>query len=137
MRNAFAGLRHHHPKWLASSSSVIGNFVSLCFCHVRQPLHGGAQIVRRQVRVLARDRRAFVPHDIYSRKRRRAKRIRVRKAISKAISGVESGLCYASALCLAVRLELLGAKTSLQDSNCRFDTLDLKPLTKNQGKQNR
>ena len=66
-----------------------------------------------------------------------SKKDRVRKAISKAISGVESGLCYASALCLAVRLELLGAKTSLQDSNCRFDTLDLKPLTKNQGKQNR
>jgi hypothetical protein len=74
-----------------------------------------------QVRVLARDCRAFVPHDIYSRKSRRAKRIRVRKAISKAISGAEGGICYASALCFAVRLELLGAKTSPQDSNCRYE----------------
>ena len=34
------------------------------------------------MRVTAPDRRAFVPHDIYSRKRRRAKKIRDRKAIS-------------------------------------------------------
>jgi hypothetical protein len=47
---------------------------------------------------------------IYSRKRRRAKKIRVRKAISKAISGVENGICYASALCFAVRLVAIGSE---------------------------
>ena len=40
---------------------------------------------------------------IYSRQRRRAKKIRVRKAISKAISGAENGICYASALWLSSR----------------------------------
>ena len=47
---------------------------------------------------------------IYSRKRRRAKKIRVRKAISKAISGAENGICYASALCFAVRLVAIGSE---------------------------
>ena len=40
--NAFAGLRHHHPKRSASLSSVIGNFWSLGVSYVRQPLHGSA-----------------------------------------------------------------------------------------------
>jgi len=38
------------------------------------------------------------------------------KAISETISGAEIGICYASALCFAVRLVFFGAKTSPQDS---------------------
>ena len=33
-------------------------------CHIRQPLHGGALVVRREMRVLARNRGAFVPYDL-------------------------------------------------------------------------
>jgi hypothetical protein len=35
------------------------------------------------------------------------------KAISETISGAEIGICYASALCFAVRLVLLRAKTDI------------------------
>src|SRR5882757_2032990 len=33
-------------------------------CHVRQSLHGGALVVRCKVRVLARNRSAFVPYNL-------------------------------------------------------------------------
>ena len=69
------------------------------------------------MRVLARDCRAFVPYDIYSRKRRRAKGSASVKRFLRQFQARKSGICYASALCFAVRLELLGAKTSSQDSN--------------------
>ena len=32
-------------------------------CHIRQPLHGGALVVRREMRVLARNGGALVPYD--------------------------------------------------------------------------
>ena len=35
-----------------------------------------------------------------------------------------TGICYASALCFAVRLILSGAKTTPQDSNCRYEKCD-------------
>jgi len=33
-------------------------------CHIRQPLHGGAQIVRGKLRVLTGDQRAPVPQNL-------------------------------------------------------------------------
>src|SRR5262249_61114090 len=53
--------------------------------------------------------------------------IRAGKAISKAIPARGTGICYAGALCFAVRLVLLRAKVTRQDSNCRFDFPDFEP----------
>jgi hypothetical protein len=103
---------------------LIGNFVSLCVCHVRHPLQGGAQIVRRQVRVLARDCRAFVPHDIYSRKRRRAKGSTSVKRFLSQFSARKAVSVMRVRYALRCDWELLGAKTSPQDSNA-----DTKKLT--------
>jgi hypothetical protein len=41
--------------------------------------------------------------------------------------GRSNGICYASALCFDVRLVLSRAKTTPQDSNCRFDSPDFEP----------
>jgi hypothetical protein len=38
-----------------------------------------------------------------------------------AISAGGSGICYAGALCFAVRLVLLRAKVTPQDSSCRYE----------------
>jgi hypothetical protein len=42
------------------------------------------------------------------------------------ISGVGIGIRYASALCVPVRLVLLRAKTTLQDSNGRYEKVNAK-----------
>jgi hypothetical protein len=47
---------------------------------------------------------------LLAEKTQRAKKIRVRKTISKAISGAENGICYASVLCFAVRFGALGSE---------------------------
>ncbi len=46
---------------LQSAGAISG--IALGSRHVRQPLHGGALVVRREVRVLARNRGAFVPYN--------------------------------------------------------------------------
>jgi hypothetical protein len=46
---------------LQSAGAISG--IALGSRHVRQPLHGRALVVRREVRVLARNRGAFVPYN--------------------------------------------------------------------------
>ena len=77
---------------------------------------------------------------IYSRKRRRAKKIRIRKAISKAISGAENGICYASALCFAVRLVAIGSENvtvGFELPSTKSDVKAVEPRIESTGKQNR